>query len=47
MSTFIQKHYRGFYFLLPVLLGLSFGYLAATALGIWLTPPALPAAALV
>lgn len=46
MSSFVQKHYRGFYFLLPVLLGLSFGYLAATALGIWLSPPALPAATL-
>jgi general secretion pathway protein C len=43
MSSFLQKHYRGFYLLLPILLGVSLGHLAATALGIYLAPPILPA----
>ncbi|MFA5516806.1 MAG: type II secretion system protein GspC [Desulfuromonadales bacterium] len=41
MSSFLLKHYRVFYLLLPVLLGLALGHLAATALGIYLSPPAL------
>ncbi len=43
MSSFLLKHYRGFYLLLPVLLGLALGNLAATALGIYLSPPVLAA----
>ncbi len=46
MSSFLQKHYRGFYLLLPLLLGVALGHLAATALGIYLSPPILPAGGL-
>lgn len=43
MSSFLLRHYRAFYLLLPALLGLALGHLAATILGIYLTPPVLPA----
>lgn len=43
MSSFLLRHYRALYLLLPVLLGLALGHLAATILGIYLTPPILPA----
>lgn len=40
MSSFFLKHYKSFYLLLPVLLGLALGHLAATGLGIRLTSTA-------
>ncbi len=42
MTSFLQKNYRGLYLLLPILLGLSLGHLAATGLGVYLAPPPLP-----
>lgn len=48
MSSFFLKHYKSLYLLLPVMLGLALGHLAATVIGIRLgasAPPPPPAAA--
>jgi general secretion pathway protein C len=39
MVIFFQRYFRFFYLLVPVLLGLALGHLAATSVGVLLTPP--------
>ncbi len=47
MSPLFLKHYKLLYLLLPVALGLALGHLAATAAGIFITPPARQATAMI
>jgi general secretion pathway protein C len=39
MALVFQRYFRAFYLLVPVLLGLALGHLAATSVGVLLTPP--------
>jgi general secretion pathway protein C len=41
MQRYFQRYFRTFYLLLTVMLGISLGNLAATGLGVYLSPPVL------